>query len=79
MRSVPSRSSDASHPARIVASASPRIPWAFPTFVAITSSSRFPRAAIHRPMIRSDCPRGLPSTQSPYPSAVSMKLPPAAT
>ena len=46
-----------------------------PTLVAITSWSRFPRLAIHSPMILSD----LPMFGRMYVSAVSMKLPPATT
>ncbi|SIH94315.1 Uncharacterised protein [Mycobacteroides abscessus subsp. abscessus] len=35
-----------------------------PTFVAMTISSRLPRAAIHSPMIVSDSPPVLPSTHT---------------
>lgn len=49
-----------------------------PTFVAIRSSSRPPRAASQRPMTASDSPPWWPGTHAEYTSAVSMKLPPAA-
>src|SRR6201991_1628929 len=50
-----------------------------PTFVAITMSSRLPRAASHSPMIVSDSPPELPGALHMYESAVSTKFPPAAT
>ena len=50
-----------------------------PTLVAITTSSRLPRAAVHSPMIVSDSPPEFPGMRHMYESAVSMKLPPAAT
>ena len=50
-----------------------------PTFVAMTTSSWRPRAAIQRPMIVSDSPPWWPVTQREYESAVSIRLKPAST
>src|SRR5918996_3809967 len=50
-----------------------------PTFVARTTASRLPREDIHSPMIVSDSPPELPGARQKYESAVSTKLPPAAT
>ncbi len=50
-----------------------------PTFVAITSASRPPRAASHSPMIVSDSPPELPGARHRYESAVSIIVPPAST
>ncbi len=60
----------------IVSRESPCSSADIPTLVAITSSSRLPRAAIQRPMMRSE-PPGPSGPRRPYTSAVSMKLPPA--
>ena len=53
MRSVCSRASDASTWAAMFAADRPP---SEPTLVAITNESRFPRAAIHSPMIVSEMP-----------------------
>jgi hypothetical protein len=51
------------------------MPGSAPTLVAITIRSRLSRAFSQRPMIRSDSPPA--PAETPYLSAVSMKLPPA--
>ena len=78
MWSVPSRRSESSAAARMLAAESPARAGSFPTLVATTIRSRLPRDAIQRPMIVSDSPPELPSTHRVYESAVSRKLPPAA-
>ena len=61
---MPRRCSEASTPRLIVVGDSPGSSGDMPTFVAITSCSRLPRAAIQRPMMRSDSP-GPPGPRRP--------------
>lgn len=79
MWSVPSRRSDSSAAALMVAAESPLYAGWAPTLVATTMSERLERAASHLPMTVSDSPPSLPGIHAEYASAVSRKLPPAAT
>ena len=58
-----SRRSESSTAAAMFVAESPLRSGHEPTFVATTTASRFPRAAIHSPMIVSDSPPELPGAR----------------